>query len=283
MDKNEDTIESEIEQIELDESLEIEDYSDSILLYRKKLRIRLLIIFISTLFIIFTRAFPKYSDFDVILQSDLFLAMFTLAIILSVACFLYVSNTKDFKPTYANNMLNKRILELFDLISIVPVFIAIITMSNAFLLSPATVDGASMEPSYFDLEDVIFEHVNLKPDYLDVVIFRVSDGSYWIKRVIGLPGDTVIIDHNEIFVNGIKIDQSFIQAEDGSMLSYTYCNNAHELVCEFQVPDKYYFVLGDNREHSTDSRSDLLGYVREDNIYGKVIFKYNNLIRNFLK
>jgi signal peptidase I len=173
--------------------------------------------------------------------------------------------------------------ELFDLISIVPVFIAIITMSNAFLFSPATVDGASMEPSFYDLEDVIFEHVNLKPDFLDIVIFKVDDGSYWIKRVIGLPGDNVLIDHNEIFVNGTKIDQSFIEDENGSILSYTYCNNAHELVCEFNVPEHYYFVLGDNREHSTDSRSDLLGFVSEDQIYGRVIFKYNNVIRNFLK
>lgn len=284
LEKLEDINEKEVNvEIVLEEELDEKDYSETNTLYRNKLRTRLLIIFISTLLIIVTRAFPTYSDFDVVMKSELFLAMFTITITASIVCFFYLANSKNTPATSITTKLNKRLLEVFDLFSIIPIFIALMTISNAFILSPATVDGESMEPTFFDGEDVLIEHFNLNLEIFDVVILKVDNGDYYIKRVIGMPGDMVIIDHNQITVNGVLIEQSFIEDENGSMLSYTYCNNALEEVCEFDVPENYYFVLGDNREHSTDSRSNSLGFVSEDAIYGKVIFKFNNIIRNFLK
>lgn len=273
--------EQEPEMIEIAEIEE--DYSDSTMFYRKKLQRKLLIVFISTLLILFTRAFPLYSDFDVIMHSDLFLALFTLTIVLSITLYLFLQKTRNNLKSLETNKFHKRFLDLYDLFSIVPIFIAIMTVLNAFVISPASVIGESMEPTFYEGDDVIIEHFDSNYELFDVVIIKVDDGDYYIKRVIGLPGDIIIIDNNIITVNGRILNQEFIENEDGSMISTTYCNSNQELVCEFDVPEGYYFVLGDNREHSLDSRSSSLGYVSADRVYGKVIYKFNNVLRNILK
>lgn len=251
--------------------------------YRKKLWRKIIAVLVSVMLIVFTRAFPKYEDFDVVKQSQLLLAMFTITMAITILCFFYLLLTKKSSPGYKSNLLKKRLVEVLDLVSIVPIFIALIALSNAFILSPATVEGASMEPTYYNEEDVLIYHYNVEAKLFDVVILKVANGDYYIKRVIGTPGDLVEINNNQIFVNGTMIDQTFIEDEAGSMLSYTYCNSAHELVCQFEVPQHNYFVLGDNRENSTDSRVTSVGFIDEDQIYGKVIYKFNNMFKNFLK
>ena len=123
---------------------------------------------------------------------------------------------------------------------------------------------------------------HLTDDYerFDVIVLEADNSDYYLKRIIGLPGDNIIIDHSVITINGEIIEQKFLENEYGSIEAYTYCNSSLQEVCEFNVPLDYYFVLGDNREHSLDSRSTELGYVSKEQIYGTVTFKFNNIFRD---
>ena len=105
---------------------------------------------------------------------------------------------------------------------------------------------------------------------------------FYLKRIIGLPGDHITIDHNVITINGVVIDQEFLEDENGSINVYTYCDTSQLEVCEFNVPVNSYFVLGDNREHSLDSRYPSLGYVSKEQMYGRVIIQFNNILRSIL-
>ena len=174
----------------------------------------------------------------------------------------------------------KRFLDIFELLAIVPVFMALLAISNVFIISPSFIDGASMEPNYYDGEDILFWHLNVEYERYDVVILKAPNDNYWIKRIIGLPGDTVTLDSGLVYVNGVEINQDFLLDENGSIDPMTLCRVGNEDYCVFNVPLGEYFVLGDNRSVSDDSRSTNLGYVSEEQLFGKVIFKFNNFLRN---
>ena len=102
---------------------------------------------------------------------------------------------------------------------------------------------------------------------------------YLIKRVVGLPGETVIIDHGDVYIDSVLLEQNFIDQNE----VYTLCTDDQSEYCEFDVPEGSYFVMGDNRDgnavselsgYSIDSR--ILGPIEEQNIYGKVILKFKD-------
>jgi len=126
------------------------------------------------------------------------------------------------------------------------------------------VDGSSMVPTLNDGQFVMVNRLVYKysdPDHGDVVVFhypRDPDQEY-IKRIIGLPGDTVTITNGHVYINGQELDEPYIAASTRA-------------TGEWQVPGDHLFVLGDNRNNSQDSRN--FGFVSMDNIIGKAIFIY---------
>jgi signal peptidase I len=108
------------------------------------------------------------------------------------------------------------------------------------------------------------------PERGDIIVLTPPiDGSTkpYIKRVIGLPGDTIDIRDNKVFVNGIELVEPYIDGER------TFCNGQPGRACpEYTVPEGYVFVLGDNRDNSEDSR--MIGMIPEENIIGKAWFTY---------
>jgi signal peptidase I len=139
-----------------------------------------------------------------------------------------------------------------------------------FFCARSTLQGyevfqSSMEPSFFQGQRVmVFKAAYWfgDPQRGDVVIFKTPNGSdeEWIKRVIGLPGDTIEIIHGVVYVNGIKLDEPYVQRP----FSYSLPNKV--------VPPDNYFVLGDNRNISNDSH--MGWFMPRENLIGKAWLVY---------
>jgi signal peptidase I len=141
-----------------------------------------------------------------------------------------------------------------------------------FIYQPVKVEGTSMEPGLSDNERIFINKFTYRLNLGDIqrgdtVVFwypRDTTKSY-IKRVIGLPGDRVRIVDGQVYVNGSALNELYV-AE--SFRDSSTWSGGEEVV----VPPGDYFVLGDHRNSSSDSRA--WGYVPRDNIYGKAVFVY---------
>ncbi len=131
------------------------------------------------------------------------------------------------------------------------------------------VEGESMEPSLHDKDSVVIEKVSYyfgDPKRFDVVVFPVDTDKgrvYYIKRVIGLPGEIVQILDGSVYINGVKLKGDYYSKED-----ILYPGVAKQ---PFQLRDDEYFVLGDNRNNSADSRYGHVGMVKRKNITGEAV------------
>jgi signal peptidase I len=144
-----------------------------------------------------------------------------------------------------------------EIIKVVIISLAIIIPVRYFLIQPFYVKGASMEPSFHDHEYLIINEIAYRlyqPQRGDIVVFRYprDPSQYFIKRIIGLPGEKVKIKDGKVYVfndqhpNGIILSEDIYLPEDIQTI-----NSAKT---EFDLADDEFFVLGDNREASLDSR-----------------------------
>ena len=136
-----------------------------------------------------------------------------------------------------------------------------------FLYQPVKVEGTSMMPSLEDQERIFVNKFvyRLEPiERGDIVVFRYprDPSKSYIKRVIGMAGDRIRIDGGLVYVNGEAVDETYVPAEYTDSRSYP----------EITVPANSYFVLGDHRSMSNDSRD--FGSVDQSFIYGKAVFGY---------
>ncbi len=165
-------------------------------------------------------------------------------------------------------------VEAFKLVrDVFLIFVAIILLL-VFVAQPVVVEGTSMLPTlhegerlivnkliYYKIQSFSWGHLERG----DVIVFwypRDPDKSY-VKRIIGLPGDTVELRNGIVYVNGQVMHEYY--------LDNAY-NQAGANLSPKKVDDHYYFVMGDNRDNSSDSR--YWGLVPEKYIYGKVFFRY---------
>ena len=168
-----------------------------------------------------------------------------------------------------NKMHNKKAILLeygcYFLILLFFLFIA-----PKFLVEKVIVDGTSMENTLFDEEQLLIEKVSRyfgELERFDIVVFTKNDGDVkktYVKRIIGLPGETVQIVGNQIYV-------------DGTVLSESYGKNAMntEGIAREKITlgEEEYFVLGDNRAVSVDSRQAKVGTVKKEEIDGVVMLR----------
>lgn len=162
---------------------------------------------------------------------------------------------------------------LIDLIETLVIAGAIFVVIYAFLFRPFQVNGDSMYPNYHNGEYILTNLITLKigkPTRGEVIVFQapIDKEKDFIKRVIGIPGDKVLLNGGRVFVNGISLDESNYLSPDVK----TYGGNFLSEGKEVTVPDNNLFVLGDNRSASSDSRE--WGFVPFDKLIGKSFFVY---------
>lgn len=138
-----------------------------------------------------------------------------------------------------------------------------------FLYRPVKVEGTSMMPSLYDQERLFINQFSYKFGIGDIkrgdtVVFWFPEDTTksYIKRVIGLPGDKIEVDDGYVIVNGRKLVENYVPAEYRDDRSYP----------EHTIPPDEYFVLGDHRVSSNDSRA--WGFVPRNYIYGKAVFVF---------
>lgn len=136
-----------------------------------------------------------------------------------------------------------------ELLQVVIVALIIIIPVRYYFIKPFYVKGASMEPTFYDHEYLVIDEISYRfkePVRGDIIVFRYPKDpkQYFIKRIVGLPGETVQITNNRVFINGQQVDETYLEEQT---------DTRGEIVVTLQ-PDEY-FVLGDNRNYSLDSRS----------------------------
>jgi signal peptidase I len=136
-----------------------------------------------------------------------------------------------------------------------------------FVVQPVKVEGTSMQPQLVDQERIfvnrfIYRFKNIRRGDVVVFWYPKDRSKSFIKRILGLPGDSVEIRAGSVYVNNIKIKEPYLKPEFRDFRSFQ----------KVIVPPGEYFVLGDHRNSSNDSRS--WGFVAQPLIYGKAVFSY---------
>lgn len=169
--------------------------------------------------------------------------------------------------------MRKFFLFVWEIVKVVSISLAIILPVRYYLIQPFYVKGASMEPNFHDHEYLIVDEISYRfkePQRGEVIVFRYPKNpqEYFIKRIIGLPGEDVQIKDGQVIVfndsnpKGMVLTESYLP---------TNLNTYSSSDITVSLSEDEYFVLGDNRSASKDSRS--FGPVNEAFITGKILFR----------
>jgi len=141
--------------------------------------------------------------------------------------------------------------EIFKVLVIVFVSAIII---RGFVAQPFIVEGSSMEPDFHSGEYLLVEKLGYhfhRPNRGDVIVFRYPNNPEisYIKRIIGLPGETIQVYKNQVFANNTKLTEDYLSPKEITAISQN-----PDTPYEITLTDEQFFVMGDNRQHSSDSR-----------------------------
>ncbi len=161
---------------------------------------------------------------------------------------------------------------ILDILQTIVVAMAIFFIVWQLLLQPHKVDGRSMEPTFCNTEMILTDKISYKfrePERYEVIVFQspTKGGRELIKRLVGLPGDTVGLQNGKITVNGEPIDEPYLPSG--------LATNGSDWLREGEsrsVPEGQYVAIGDNRDHSEDSRR--FGLISREKLRGRVWIRY---------
>ena len=157
--------------------------------------------------------------------------------------------------------MNSKVKEILSYVLI----IVLVLLVKEFIVTPIKVNGSSMMNTLHNNDIMILDKISYRfksIERFDIVVIK-RNGEYLIKRIIGLPGEVVEYKDNKLYINEELIEEEFSHLE------------TKDYLLEGKIPEGYYFVVGDNRPDSLDSRR--IGLIKEDEILGKtslVIFPF---------
>ncbi|MDN6626315.1 MAG: signal peptidase I [Pisciglobus halotolerans] len=142
-----------------------------------------------------------------------------------------------------------------------------------FIFLPISVSGSSMIPTITESDQLIIETIS-STERFDIVVFRDQFGRPLIKRVIGLPGESIRYEDDQLFINDKRVEESFLKNKLVDKAGGLWTSNftLKELTGNDTIPESEYFVMGDNRRLSNDSR--YFGSIKADSIIGEVLMVY---------
>lgn len=164
-------------------------------------------------------------------------------------------NNKDIFKKY-NNWSEELSDFIIELVKVIIISLIIIVPVRYFLIQPFYVKGASMEPNFYDHEYLIIDEISYRfetPKRGDIVVFKYPQdpSQYFIKRIIGLPGDRIIIKNGRVYLYDEKSKQEKILDESGYLSPTVLTPGKIDVI----LAEDEFFVLGDNRSSSLDSRT----------------------------
>ena len=162
--------------------------------------------------------------------------------------------------------MNKKLKEVLSTSIYLLVVLVLTFLVVTYVGQRTRVEGSSMEPMLHDGDNLIVDKISYRfedPQRFDIIVFpfRYKENTYYIKRIIGLPGETVYVDEDgEIYINGDVLKESY-----GKEI-ITDPGRAFEPIT---LGEDEYFVMGDNRNNSSDSRDPVVGNIHRDELIGK--------------
>jgi len=167
--------------------------------------------------------------------------------------------------------------ESWEWLKAVAVALILAIVIRSFFFAPIVVDGQSMMPTLEHNDRMIVNKIGYnisEPDRFDIIVFHAPENKDYIKRVIGLPGDSIHYENDMLYINDEAYEEPFLddfKAEtENKPLTGNF--NLSDVTGYETIPEGYVFVLGDNRQHSKDSRH--IGVIPYDEVVGKANFVF---------
>ena len=175
--------------------------------------------------------------------------------------------------------------DVMEILETMLVSVFVILMVFAYLLRPVTVEGRSMLPTLHDADRLVMYRLLYQPKQGDIVVVSDYGGNVLdengnvvpsgaslnenlIKRVIAVGGQKIEVDAStgSVYVDDVRLDEPYIREAT--------LTDDHAFAYPITIPEGYVFVMGDNRNHSTDSRNASVGLVKVEDVLGKAFFRY---------
>lgn len=156
--------------------------------------------------------------------------------------------------------------------------VVLVTLMRWLLFTPTIVSGPSMEPNFWDQQRLIVNKMIYRfkePDRGEVVVFHAPEQKDYIKRVIALPGESVRIEKDHVYINGELLNEPYIAEAiaEAARNNTTYNTRDFKMtgsgIREVTVPDGHLFLVGDNRPNSKDSRMESVGFIPISEVVGR--------------